>query len=239
MYSRIFIEFPTVDSLGNTLFANDLGGYQVTGELVGCVTNTWTTYYVDPVSGKRIMCRLIKSEKPGDPVRVEVIHHSAFSSSWRFMEIWIAKVFNPAIAVTSVPISVRMEHVEVSTNNIYELYYDTFDTFMNSQNVGSLTHNTIDCRSHHTGTIFSSILNHEGQFRFYPRVIGSYTTAEGYYYVIDTTKDFKPSSLESRYSNNYCHSSYHHKCLAFPDINYFIVWSKSNNHYVNLYLNFG
>lgn len=31
LYSRIFIEFPTVDSLGNTLFANDLGGYQVTG----------------------------------------------------------------------------------------------------------------------------------------------------------------------------------------------------------------
>jgi hypothetical protein len=30
-YSRIYIEFPTVDSLGNTLFANNLGGYQKTG----------------------------------------------------------------------------------------------------------------------------------------------------------------------------------------------------------------
>ena len=61
MYSRIFIEFPTVDSLGNTLFANDLGGYQKTGELVGCVFDTWTTYYTDPVSGYRLQCRLIKS----------------------------------------------------------------------------------------------------------------------------------------------------------------------------------
>lgn len=133
------------------------------------------------------MCRLIKSEKPGDPVRVEVIHHSAFSSSGRFMEIWIAKVFNPAIAVTSVPISVRMEHVEVSTNNIYELYYDTFDTFMNSQNVGSLTHNTIGCQSYSGTVMQSGPINHEGLFKFYPRVIGSYTSAEGWYYVIDTT----------------------------------------------------
>jgi hypothetical protein len=30
-YSRIFIEFPTVDSLGNRLFADDLGGYTKTG----------------------------------------------------------------------------------------------------------------------------------------------------------------------------------------------------------------
>lgn len=60
-YSRIFIEFPTVDSLGNTLFANDLGGYQKTGEIVGCAFNTWSTYYTSAVSGKRMMCRLIMS----------------------------------------------------------------------------------------------------------------------------------------------------------------------------------
>jgi hypothetical protein len=30
-YSRIFIEFPTVDSNGNPLFANDLKGYTSTG----------------------------------------------------------------------------------------------------------------------------------------------------------------------------------------------------------------
>jgi hypothetical protein len=28
LYSRIFIEFPTKDSLGNRLFDDDLGGYK-------------------------------------------------------------------------------------------------------------------------------------------------------------------------------------------------------------------
>jgi hypothetical protein len=50
------------------------------------------------------------------------------------MTLYIAKVFNPSIAVTSVPITVKIQHVEVSTNNIYELYEDTYDVFMNSQN---------------------------------------------------------------------------------------------------------
>ena len=61
MYSRIFIEFPTTDSLGNTLFANNLGGYQKTGEIVGCAFDTWSTYYIGPVGGYRAMCRLIMS----------------------------------------------------------------------------------------------------------------------------------------------------------------------------------
>ena len=178
------------------MFANDLGGYQKTGELVGCVFDTWTTYYNDPVSGYRTQCRLIMSEKPGDPVRVEVLHHSAFSSSWRFMRFWMAKIFNPAIAVTSLPISIRIEHVQVSTNNIYELYYDTFDVFMNSQNVGTLSHGSYDCRSHTSSTIMNSgPINHEGYFRFYPRSIGGFNSLYGYYFVLDTTKDFIPSSL--------------------------------------------
>ena len=68
-YSRIYIEFPTVDSQGNALFADDLGGYTKTGELVGCAFDSWTTYYVRKVTD-RLKCRLIKSEVPGDPVRV-------------------------------------------------------------------------------------------------------------------------------------------------------------------------
>jgi hypothetical protein len=30
-YSRIYVEFPTVDSNNNPLFAKDLGGYRKTG----------------------------------------------------------------------------------------------------------------------------------------------------------------------------------------------------------------
>lgn len=90
------------------------------------------------------------------------------------MQFWIAKVYNPAIAVTSVPISIRIEHVQVSTNNIFELYYDTFDVFMNTQNVGTLSHTSYDCRQHTSSTIFERDINHVGYFRFYPRSIGGY-----------------------------------------------------------------
>jgi hypothetical protein len=59
-YSRIYIEFPTVDSNNNNLFANNLGGYSQTGEIVGCAFDTWSSYYVSSVTS-RLMCRLIMS----------------------------------------------------------------------------------------------------------------------------------------------------------------------------------
>jgi hypothetical protein len=65
MYSRIFIEFPTKDTLGNNLFATDLGGYKDTGEYVGCnffFYNGASTYVKTGVVGDYMKCRLIKSE---------------------------------------------------------------------------------------------------------------------------------------------------------------------------------
>lgn len=61
-YSRILIEFPTVDSLGNSVFQNALGGYSNTGDPVGCFFNTTTAAYMNAVSTSTPMtCRLIKS----------------------------------------------------------------------------------------------------------------------------------------------------------------------------------
>ena len=68
-YSRMYIEFPTVDSLGNSLFADDLGGYQKTGEFIGCYMYPYTNPYIDSPSNN-LRCRLIKSEVVGDPARV-------------------------------------------------------------------------------------------------------------------------------------------------------------------------
>jgi hypothetical protein len=108
------------------------------------------------------------------------------------MQFWIAKVFNPAIAVTSVPISIRIEHVEVSTNNIYELYYDTFDLFMNTQNVGTLSHVSYDCQDPYANVLNSGPINHGGYIRFRPRSIGGFDANYGYYFVLDSTADFRP-----------------------------------------------
>ena len=62
------------------------------------------------------------------------------------MQVWIAKIYNPTAAVTSVPISIRIDHIQVSTNHIYEMYYDTFDLFMNSQNPPTATNVVNDCQ---------------------------------------------------------------------------------------------
>jgi hypothetical protein len=70
-YSRIFIEFPTLDSQNVALFANNLGGYTKTGEYVGCYFSYVNAYYVAAaVSNNKLKCRLILSEVSGDPVRV-------------------------------------------------------------------------------------------------------------------------------------------------------------------------
>jgi hypothetical protein len=229
-YSRIFIEFPTVDYNGNTLFAKDLGGYAKTGDIVGCAWDTWDSYYVTMAASSRLLCRLIMSEVPGEPTKVEIINHGAFTGSVINMRVWIAKVYNPAIAVTSLPISIRINHVVVATNDIYELYYDTFDVFMNSQNPNPTYAVTDGCYGG-TGcpsscTVFDSNINSRNYFRFSPNPMGSYSSTPGYYYAIDTTSVLKPRSLEYEYYNNYCHGSYYHYCLAFPDINYFIIKGK-------------
>ena len=240
-YSRIYLEFPTVDSQGNALFANDLGGYTKTGELVGCAFDSWTTYYVRKTTD-RLKCRLIKSEVAGDPVRVEIINHSNFDANWRFMRLWITKVWNPTRAVISIPISIKIDHVTVSNNNVDELYYETFDVFMNSQTPAPTASGVEDCRASCSScTIFSGDVQTRGWFRFYPEANSSVSSAFGYYYALDTTDIIKPRSLENEYSNNYCNTSsgYFILCLAFPDVNYFVIWGYHSNHDVRLYVDFG
>jgi len=61
------------------------------------------------------------------------------------MQLWIAKVYNPTRAVSSVPISIKIDHVTVSNNHVYELYYDTFHVFLNSQNPPTPSHTTNAC----------------------------------------------------------------------------------------------
>lgn len=163
-------------------------------------------------------------------MRVEIINHDAFSSSWRFMRLWIAKVFNPTNPVTSVPISIRMDDVVVASNDVYELYYDTFDVFMNSQTPNPTGNYASDCQSSCSScTIFSGNVYNVQWFRFYPYAIGSVSSTFGYYYVLDTTSVFTPMTLESYRGSNYCYT-YNWECLTFPDINYIVIYTPNNNY---------
>lgn len=143
----------------------------------------------------RLKCRLILSEVPNDPVRVEIINNNPFTSSNRFMSLWIAKVFNPATAVTSVPISIRIDHVSTTTNDIYQLYYDTYDVFMNSQTPGTPSNPVSDCQAYYGGRILNGLVTQVNWFLFYPYAIGGVSSTLGFFYVLDTTSVFTPMSL--------------------------------------------
>ena len=96
----------------------------------------------------------------------------------------MAKIFNPSRAVASIPLSVKIVHVTVSNNNVHELYYDTFDVFMNSQNPSPSADATRNC-NHHSSDIFQSVqVGDVGWFRFYPRNKGDSISSNGYYYVM-------------------------------------------------------
>lgn len=156
----------------------------------------------------------------------------------------MAKIYNPATAVTSVPISIKIDHVSVSTNDVYELYYDTFDVFMNSQNPAPTYSVTEDCQTgsfcYLCTTIFNGNINSVNWFRFSPYIAGSPNTDLNYYYVIDTTKVIQPSTLQSYWNSNYCHGSYYYICLSFVDINYFVIWVRSaSRYYVEMYFQAG
>lgn len=64
------------------------------------------------------------------------------------MKVRMARIFNPSRAVTSIPFTVRINHVTVSNNDVFELYYDTFDLFMNSQNPAPLADSSRACNTY-------------------------------------------------------------------------------------------
>ena len=83
----------------------------MTGEYVGCsfyYVNSASNFVKQASGADYMKCRLIKSEVDGQPTRVEIINHDAFTSANRWMTVYIAKIFNPLIAVTSVPITVSI-----------------------------------------------------------------------------------------------------------------------------------
>ena len=105
----------------------------------------------------------------------------------------MARIYNPSRAVQSIPLSVRIVHVSVSTNDVYELYYDTFDLFMNSQTPAPAADSSRNCNSVYHDVFESVQVGGVGWFRFYPRNKGdSISSSVGYYYVLQLPKDIQP-----------------------------------------------
>lgn len=68
----------------------------------------------------------------------------------------MARIYNPANGVQSIPLSVKIVHVTVATNHVHELYYHTYDLFMNSQTPSPAADETRNC-NYYTSDIFQSV----------------------------------------------------------------------------------
>ena len=107
----------------------------------------------------------------------------------------MARIYNPNIAVTSVPISIRIIHQSVSNNAVTELYYDTFDLFMNSQTPSPYASVYLPCNNWNAcWNVNNNDISDVSWFRFYPTNMGGLSASGGYYYALDLTTDFLPMS---------------------------------------------
>jgi len=104
---------------------------------------------------------------------------------------------------------------------------------MNSQVAAPVGNSNRDCNANYSQA-FSDQINNVNWFRFYPTNLGEVgintngNSNVGYYYVLDTTSDWKPISRESM-APSYCNSGWYYMCMSFVDINYLVIWSYTNN----------
>ncbi len=122
------------------------------------------------------------------------------------MKVRMARIYNPSRAVASIPFTVRINHVSVSTNDVYELYYDTFDLFMNSQTPAILADSSRACNTYTNDFASTGQGGDLSWVRFYPRRKDG--TGGDYFYVIKLPVDFTPAHTEA-IDPNYCDYSYH------------------------------
>jgi hypothetical protein len=239
MYSRILIEFPTRDAQGNRLFDDVLQGYSKTGDFVGCYFNPATQYVkAANIAVSPMKCRLIKSQTFGEPVRVEIINHAAFTAATPSMQIYIGKVWNPVSPVKSVEISIQINHVQNGTNRVFELYRDSFELFLDPQNTVSpgLLANSMDLNTNQFFTMGTDVGDTNGYLSMTAQSF-SVPVSGNYYFVVKL-----PSYLQVQ--NNQiapggffdCSSMSFVWCITMPEINYVIVNSLVNGSIFKPYL---
>lgn len=170
-------------------------------------------------------CRLIKSETFGEPVRVEIINHGAFTTTTNSMQVYIGKVWNPATAVKSVEIKVQINHVGNSTNRVYELYRDSFELFLDPQPkvAAGLTANSMDLNTNQFFTSSSDVTDADGYL---------YLTAESFntpvsgnfYFVVKLPPYLQVQNNQIAPTGFFeCSPLSFVWCITMPEINYVVV----------------
>ncbi|KAL4505213.1 hypothetical protein ABPG72_016280 [Tetrahymena utriculariae] len=229
---RIQIEFPTVDPMGNPMFGLSLGGYQNTGDNVGCRFVQVGTGDVGLINTWR--CRLIKAQSLGNPAIVEIINFGALSA-FTEVQMWIAKVFNPpnfnypaqpTLQVMDANIAVNIYQQDTQTGVLKYIHYDYYNVFMDIRDDPTL-HNCVHPFSSQANNQVwetGSMVNKQ-QKAMVNQVFYDITPfAPGDYYIVELLQN---PLLQPDWKMSTC-STFYDWCLTFPQINWVVMHVNTN-----------
>ncbi|KAL4462643.1 hypothetical protein ABPG74_000473 [Tetrahymena malaccensis] len=229
---RIHIEFPTLDPMGNPLFDLDLGGYQQSGDEVGCrfIKQGVATGDIGDINENR--CRLIKSQRRGNPAIVEIINFPLLPAGTE-IQMWIAKIFNPpnfnnpgqpsTIQVMDANISVNIFEQNPQSGDLKYIHYDTYNIFMDIRDDPTL-HDAIHPFSSQTiNQVWETGSQVNGKLKSMVNQVWYDITpfATGDFYIVELPNNF-PDILKPDWKMASCLTHYDW-CLTFPQINWVVV----------------
>ncbi|EWS73605.1 hypothetical protein TTHERM_000252299 (macronuclear) [Tetrahymena thermophila SB210] len=237
---RIHIEFPTLDPMGNPQFDLDLGGYNQSGDDVGCRFIKLGVKIGDIGDFNDNRCRLIKSQRRGNPAVVEIINFPSLPAGTE-IQMWIAKVFNPpnfnypnqpTLQVMDANISVNIFEQNPQTGDLKYIHYDTYNVFMDIRDDPSLHDAYHPFSSQANNQVWETGSQVNSKLKSMVNQVWYDITpfAPGDLYIVELPNNF-PDTLKPDWKMATC-LTFYDWCLTFPQINW-VVMSISTDLAVN------
>ncbi|EWS73604.1 hypothetical protein TTHERM_000251239 (macronuclear) [Tetrahymena thermophila SB210] len=233
---RIHIEFPTLDPMGNPLFDLDLGGYQQSGDEVGCrfIKQGVTAGDIGDINDNR--CRLIKSQRRGNPAVVEIINFPSLPAGTE-IQMWIAKVFNPpnfnypsqpTLQVMDANISINIFEQNPLTGDLKYIHYDTYNVFMDIRDDPTLHDATHPFSSQKVNQVWETGSQVNSKLKSMVNQVWYDISpfASGDFYIVELPNNF-PDTLKPDWKMATC-LTFYDWCLTFPQINWVVMHINTN-----------
>lgn len=229
-YSRIFVDFPTVDKNGDPVFAQGMG---LTDNKVGCSVYQLSGYVVG-LTANPITCRYLPHERTNGNNVVEIYNHIQFTGATRKMLIKMAGMRNPASALTSITFTMRMNRVTRSTNQEEELYRDSFELFADLK--AAVSSASEAWSNAYLTPVFRSnfdVQDTQGYFSLRPYAPGR-SASDKFYFVLPMPSNLQVYA-EEQIGSVALSSASCDWVDTFPEINWAIAFCLNNNPVVRVY----
>lgn len=154
------------------------------------------------------------------------------------MEVYIGKVWNPATAVKSVQIGIRIDHVANGSNRVVELYHDSFELFLDPQPqvVAGLTTNSMDLNTNQFYASGTDVADPNG-YLFLTSQSFSVPASGNYYFVVKLPVYLQVQNNQVAPTSFFdCSPMSFVWCISLPEINYVVVNSRVNGSQFKPYL---